>query len=93
MKREFDRYDVVFMLLDDEDDFIGDPEYTGEQRCLTLSFRGTHRDAAKYYEMIMERMDDLALTPAGPSREVALIDQGFSSDPGEYVTRIDIPVK
>ena len=93
LNREYGRYDVVFMLLDDEDDYIGEYEYINEERCLTLSFRGTHKDAARYYDMLMDRMEFLGLGPAGPSREVALIDQGLSSDPGEYVTRIDIPVK
>ena len=93
LDRDYDRYDVVFMLLDEEDDFQGDYEYINEERCLSISFRGTHKDAGRYYDMMMDRMDLLGLTPAGPSREIALIDQGLSSDPGEYVTRIDIPVK
>lgn len=92
-EREYDKYDVVFMLLDDEDDYVGEYEYINEERCMTLSFRGTHKDAAKYYDMLLDRMDYLGLEPAGPSREVTLIDQGLSSDPGEYVTRIDIPVR
>ncbi|MBR5740826.1 MAG: hypothetical protein IKX81_05950 [Firmicutes bacterium] len=91
--REYDRYDVVFMLLVDEDDYRGDYDWIGEERCLSISFRGTHKDAGKYYDMLMERMDLLGLVPAGPSREVALIDQGLSRDPAEYVTRIDVPVK
>lgn len=31
--------------------------------------------------------------PAGPSREIALIDDIISDDPGAYVTRIAIPVR
>ena len=93
LDREYDRYDVVFMLLDEEDDYQGEFEYINEERCLSISFRGTHKDAGKYYDMLMERMEALGLIPAGPSREVALIDQGLSRDPEEYVTRIDIPVK
>ena len=93
LNREYDKYDVVFMLLDDEDDYVGEYEYINEEKCLTLSFRGTHKDAARYYDMLMDRMEFLGLEPAGPSREVALIDQGLSSDPEEFVTRIVIPVK
>ncbi len=91
--REYDKYDVVFMILDDEDDYAGDFEYINEERCLSLCFRGTHKDAGKYYDMLMERMDQLELEPAGPSREIALIDWGLSQDPEEFVTKIDIPVK
>lgn len=32
------------------------------------------------------------LTPAGPSREIALIDDIISDDPTTYVTQITVPV-
>ena len=32
------------------------------------------------------------LTPAGPSREIALIDDIISDDPDTYVTQITVPV-
>ena len=38
-------------------------------------------------------MHEHSLTPAGPSREIALIDDIISDDPGAYVTRIAIPVR
>ena len=85
---DFDGYDEVFLLLDDTDDYLGDVEVRPAARCLTVSFRGTHGQAAPRYERLLDYM-----SPAGPSREIALIDDIISDDPGAYVTRIAIPVR
>ena len=37
-------------------------------------------------------MRERDLTPAGPSREIALIDDIISDDPTTYVTQITVPV-
>ena len=37
-------------------------------------------------------MHEHNLTPAGPSREIALIDDIISDDPTTYVTQITVPV-
>lgn len=61
-------------------------------RCLTISFRGTHGRAAPRYEQLLDYMREHNLTPAGPSREIALIDDIISDDPATYVTQITVPV-
>lgn len=43
---DFDGYDEVFLLLDDTDEYVGDVEVRPAARCLTISFRGTHGQAA-----------------------------------------------
>lgn len=90
---DFDGYDEVFLLLDDTDDYVGDLETRPAARCLTISFRGTHGQATPRYEQLLSYMRERNLTPAGPSREIALIDDIISDDPGAYVTRIAIPVR
>ena len=37
-------------------------------------------------------MHEHSLAPAGPSREIALIDDIISDDPETYVTQITVPV-
>lgn len=37
-------------------------------------------------------MRERNLTPAGPSREIALIDDIISDDPTTYVTQITVPI-
>lgn len=89
---DFDGYDEVFLLLDDTDDYLGDVEVRPAARCLTISFRGTHGQAAPRYERLLDYMHERDLSPAGPSREIALIDDIISDDPATYVTQITVPV-
>lgn len=89
---DFDGYDEVFLLLDDTDDYLGDVEVRPAARCLTVSFRGTHGQAAPLYERLLDYMHERDLSPAGPSREIALIDDIISDDPATYVTQITLPV-
>lgn len=89
---DFDGYDEVFLLLDDTDDYLGDVEVRPAARCLTISFRGTHGQAAPRYERLLDYMHERNLSPAGPSREIALIDDIISDDPATYVTQITVPV-
>lgn len=89
---DFDGYDEVFLLLDDTDDYLGDVEVRPATRCLTVSFRGTHGQAAPHYERLLDYMHERDLSPAGPSREIALIDDIISDDPATYVTQITVPV-
>lgn len=92
LERKYDSYDMAFLMLDDEDAFSGEYSVSPEERCLTIRFRGTHKDARKYYDMLLDYMDHHGLKPAGPSREIALIDWGLSKDPDDFVTKIEIPV-
>ena len=89
---DFDGYDEVFLLLDDTDDYLGDVEVRPAAHCLTVSFRGTHGQAASRYEQLLGYMREHDLTPTGPSREIALIDDIISDDPATYVTQITVPV-
>lgn len=90
---DFDGYDEVFLLLDGTDDYLGDVEVRPAARYLTVSFRGTHGQATPRYERLLDYMHECDLSPAGPSREIAPIDDIISDDPGAYVTRIAIPVR
>lgn len=89
---DFDGYDEIFLPLDDTDEYVGAIETRPAARCLTLSFRGTHRQAAPRYEQLLDYMREHNLTPAGPSCEIALIDDIISDDPATYVTQITVPV-
>lgn len=72
--------------------FVGDVETRPAARCLTNSFRGTHGQAVPRYEQLLDYMREHNLAPAGPSREIALIDDIISDDPATYVTQITVPV-
>lgn len=89
---DFDGYDEVFLLLDDTDEYVGDVETRPAAHCLTISFRGTHGRAVPCYEQLLDYMRKHNLAPAGPSREIALIDDIISDGPATYVTQITVPV-
>ena len=89
---QFDQYDLVFLLLDEEDDYDGKIETYPDRRCVTVRFRGSHSEAAGYYKMLMEYIHEHQKKIIGFSREITLIDNGLTSDPDKFVTEIQIPV-
>lgn len=88
----FDGYDSLFLLLENEDHFTGTPTAVPAGTFACLQFHGSHQDAAPYYRILTEWIRSRNMAMAGPSREITLIDYGLTSDPGRFVTEIQIPV-
>lgn len=89
----FSGYDCVFLLLDEEDGENPAAVECPAQRCVFTRFKGSHESAPAQYERLMEYMNACGLEPAGGSREITLIDYGFTSDTEKFVTEIRIPVR
>ena len=89
---EFSKYDGIFLLLDDEDKFSGKVMTLPKTKCVSVRFRGSHTEAAEQYKKLMNYMNENGLSPSGFSREITLIDYGFTTDKEQYVTEISIPV-
>ena len=89
---QFNQYDLVFLLLDEEDDYDGKTEMYPDRRCVTVRFRGSHSEAAGYYKMLMEYIYKHQKKIIGFSREITLIDNGLTSDSDKFVTALQIPV-
>ena len=90
---QFDGYDRVFLVLDEEDVYRGRVERLPACECAAVRFRGSHEKAAVYYARLMQYLAQQQREVAGFSREIALIDNCVSSDPEQYVTEISIPVR
>lgn len=90
---EFSRYDGVFLTLDEEDSFAGTPLCLGAERGVRVRFRGSHPEAAAQYRALMEYLHRRCLRPSGFSREITVIDYGFTNDPDKFITEISIPVR
>lgn len=88
----FDSYDMIFLILDDEDEYDGDVENCPAGRCVSVRFRGSHKEAPAYYEQLMAYIKEQGLSIHGFSREITLIDEGITDDPSKFVTEIRIPV-
>lgn len=88
----YDRYGMVFLILDEEDKYAGDVEELPSETCATIRFQGSHMDASAYYERLCGYIEEQGWRINGFSKEVTLIDFGFTNDPGQFVTEIQIPV-
>lgn len=89
----FDRYEMVFLRLDEEDTYTGRAETVPASDCVTVRFCGEHADAPRYYRIMMDYIRAHALTVTGFSREITMIDYGLTDNTDEFVTEIQIPVK
>ena len=89
----FDHYDLVFLVLEEEDIYEGRVDLLPPCRCAAVRFRGSHSNAPAHYRQLMEYLDKNQLEIAGFSREITLVDNCISDDPAQYVTEIRIPVK
>ena len=89
---EFAQYDGIFLVLDEEDRFDGEQISLPPARCVRVMFRGSHLQAPEQYGRLMEYIRETGLRRAGFSREITMIDAGFTSAADQYVTQITIPV-
>ena len=92
VRKEYDRYDVVFLQLDPEDNYVGPVEHIPPHLCVMIRFHGSHAQAGEQYKKLDAFIQNHHLQPTSFSREITLIDQGLTCNPDEYVTEIQIPV-
>ena len=92
LKRSFQDYDRIFLLLDQEDRYDGETESFPRQTCVTIRFCGSHREAPTYYQKLLAYIEEKNLSITGFSRETTLIDYGLTNNTDKFVTEIQIPV-
>ena len=92
-KAEYQKYDGIFLILDDEDIYEGETMPVAETLCVRLCFRGSHAEAPEQYKKLLDYIKKHKMRIAGFSREITLIDYGITNDPEKFVTQICIPVK
>lgn len=86
-------YDLVFILLDEEDKFQGNTVYLPEETCLSIRFQGGHEKAPEYYEKLISFIENNNYSITGFSKEITMIDYGLTNDVTKFVTEIQIPVR
>lgn len=86
-------YDFVFLMLDKEDSFSGKVLTTPPQLGVVTRFKGLHKEAPAAYTKLLEFISANNLEITDFSREITLIDSGFTSDQNLYMTEIQIPVR
>lgn len=85
-------YDIVFILLDEEDQFNGKTIFLLEETCLSIRFQGGHERAPEYYEKLMSYIEQNHYSVTGFSKEITMIDYGLTDDVTRFVTEIQIPI-
>ncbi|WP_338472417.1 MerR family transcriptional regulator [Niallia sp. XMNu-256] len=90
---QFDSYDAIFLLVENEVAEESVKEEIPEGLYVTLRFQGTHVDASTYYEQLIQYIKQKHYGIIGDSVEVTYIDYGLSTNANEFVTEIQIPVK
>ncbi len=88
----FDKYDRVFLMLDNEDEFAGDVEILPAGGYIKIYFRGSHEKSPEYYRILIDYANKNNLDIRGYSLETTLIDYGITNDIDKYVTEIMVPV-
>ncbi|MDO4296437.1 MAG: MerR family transcriptional regulator [bacterium] len=92
LKKQYDSYDMVFLLLEPEDRYEGKVEELPEETCVSVRFCGSHREATLYYQKLERFLEEHRLMVNGFSREITMIDYGITSDTSQFVTEIQIPI-
>ena len=87
------RYDSIFLILDQEDIYTGETITLPKALCVRLRFRGSHIEAPAHYEKLLDYIKKEQIQIVGFSREITLIDYGITNDSEKFVTEICIPVK
>ncbi|MDO4338904.1 MAG: MerR family transcriptional regulator [Eubacteriales bacterium] len=93
IKKQFQPYDIVFIILDKEDHFKGTTILLPEETCVCIRFQGGHEKAAHYYELLMDYIKKKGGAVSGFSKEITMIDYGLTNDTSKFVTEIQIPVE
>ena len=89
----FDQYDGIFLILDEEDLFHGETSRLPETPAVSIRFRGSHPEAPVYYRQLLSYIQEKKLVITDFSREITMIDYGFTNDTEKFVTEISIPVR
>lgn len=89
---EFKYFSSIFVILEDEDDFMNKDVVLQEGVYATVRYRGTHEEASSYYAMLLDYLMDSGLHIKGDSIEITMIDAGMTNDHNQYVTELQIPI-
>ena len=92
-KGSFRQYDGEFLVLDEADRFAGDVIDLPASLCARVRFRGHHAESPAQYRRLMQFIREEGYTAAGFSREITVIDYGFTTDTEKFVTEIMIPLQ
>lgn len=93
LAQKYDRYDSIFLVLDEVDDTMGEVLNLPPTLCVCVRFRGSHPQAPAQYGRLMAYIQQNDLVVSGFSREITIIDYGMTGDTEKFISEIKIPVQ
>lgn len=84
---DFSRYSAAFLLTPQGDKQLPAGRY------LSIRYRGSYRQTARYVPALFQHAAEQGLTPVGDVLEFLRIDIHTSADPKEYVTELQVRVE
>lgn len=58
MNNQFEEYDMVFLILNEDDKYKGKTEIWQQGNYACLRFKGSHKDAPEHYKKLIEFIDN-----------------------------------
>lgn len=92
LQKQYGSYDMVFLILDEEDAYQGTIVELPKETCVSIRFCGSHNEASVYYQKFDAFIAKHKFLITGFSREITMIDYGITNDTSQFVTEIQIPI-
>ena len=92
LQKQYESYDMVFLILDEEDSYQGNVVELPKENCVSIRFCGSHNEAPIYYQKLDDFIVKNKLIITSFSREITMIDYGITNDTSQFVTEIQIPI-
>lgn len=86
-KKEYKTFSGTFIINEEKGEILKEGYY------LSLFFKGSYKDAYKYYEILKSYILEKQYTVIGEILEIYHIEVHITEDEKEYVTEIQIPVE
>lgn len=89
----FDKYDSVFILLEENIDNMLSAQSLIAGKYACIYFRGSHDQSREYYNILLEHIAGQGYCIAGEALERTVIDQFITKDRTYHLTEIQIPIR
>lgn len=81
----------IFVVLEEGDTYDGARKILPPGPYATIRFQGTHQEAPKHYDLLIEYLNRTGATLAGDSLEITMIDSGMTGDSSKFITELQVP--
>lgn len=91
LARSYGSFASIFVVLEEGDNYNGARKILPPGPYATIRFQGTHQEAPRHYDRIMDKLERSGAVLSGDSLEITMIDSGMTGDPAKFVTELQVP--